>query len=128
MLSETQKRQIIESYINAYNSFDVAGMVQHLHPDIVFENISEGVTNHKILGISGFRHQAEQAASYFREREQRVKSINVEDDVAEVELDYSGVVAVDLPNGLMAGETISMEGKSVFYFEGDKIIKLQDIS
>jgi ketosteroid isomerase-like protein len=129
MDKETQQRQIIEKYVKAYNAFDVAGMVKDLHPDIVFENISDGATNLKIQGISGFRQQAENAAQYFREREQQIKNIHFEYDTAEVEIDYSGVVAVDLPNGLKAGDRISMQGKSMFYFDGGgMIIKLQDIS
>ena len=125
---EEQQRQIIEKYISAYNTFDVAGMVQDLHPDIVFENISDGATNLKIQGISGFRQHAENAAQYFREREQRVKNISFQDGVAEVAIDYEGTVAVDLPNGMQAGDKVRMEGKSIFHFSGDKIIRLQDIS
>ncbi|MCX2738857.1 nuclear transport factor 2 family protein [Pontibacter anaerobius] len=128
MSNEAQQRQIIESYVKAYNAFDVAGMVKDMHHDIVFENIADGITNHKILGISAFLHQAEQATAYFREREQRIKSISFEEDVAEVEVSYSGVVGVDLPNGMQAGEELTLEGKSIFYFENGKITKLQDIS
>ncbi|WP_276498155.1 nuclear transport factor 2 family protein [Pontibacter litorisediminis] len=128
MDNESRQRQIIEDYIQAYNTFDVAGMVKNLHPDIVFENISDGATNLRIQGISGFRQQAENAAQYFREREQRVKSLRFQDGVAEVAIAYEGTVAVDLPNGMQAGDKVSMEGKSLFHFSGDKIIKLQDIS
>ncbi|WP_299759882.1 nuclear transport factor 2 family protein [uncultured Pontibacter sp.] len=128
MSNETQKRQIIENYVIAYNAFDVAGMSKHMHPDVVFENISDGITNLRILGISAFKQQAEAAAEYFLEREQQVKSINFNDDVAEAEINYSGIVAMDLPNGMKAGDKLTLSGKSIFYFEGDKISKLQDIS
>ncbi|WP_266204373.1 nuclear transport factor 2 family protein [Pontibacter kalidii] len=128
MDNQARQRQIIEDYIKAYNTFDVAGMVKDMHPDVVFENISDGMTILKIQGISGFRTQAEQATEFFQEREQRVKSISFQDGVAEVAIAYEGTVAVDLPNGMQAGEKVSMEGKSIFHFSGDKIIKLQDIS
>ncbi|SFH25703.1 nuclear transport factor 2 family protein [Pontibacter chinhatensis] len=128
MTDETCQRQIIEAYIQAYNTFDVAGMVKDMHPDVVFENISDGMTNLKIQGISGFRTQAEQATEFFQEREQRIKSITFQDSVAEVEIDYEGTVAFELPNGMQAGDKVSMEGKSIFHFSGDKIIRLQDIS
>lgn len=128
MTDETRLRQIIEAYIQAYNTFDVAGMVKDMHPDVVFENISDGMTNLKIQGISGFRTQAEQATEFFQEREQRIKSITFQDGVAEVEIDYEGTVAFELPNGMQAGDKVSMEGKSIFHFAEDKIIRLQDIS
>ncbi|WP_347158261.1 nuclear transport factor 2 family protein [Pontibacter chitinilyticus] len=128
MQHDTQKQQLIEHYINAYNRFDVAGMVKDLHPDIAFENISNGTTNLRLPGISAFKKQAEQAARYFREREQRVKSIYFSHDVAALEIDYTGIVAVDMPNGMKAGATISLQGRSMFYFKDEKIIKIQDIS
>ncbi|AKD03492.1 nuclear transport factor 2 family protein [Pontibacter korlensis] len=128
MNNEERQRQIIENYIQAYNAFDVDGMVKNLHPDIVFENITDGITNLKIQGVSAFKLQAEQAMTFFLEREQRIGSIDHKEDMAEVAIEYSGTVAVDLPNGLSAGDKLTLEGKSSFYFEGGKIIRLQDIS
>lgn len=128
MNSETKKRQIIGNYVKAYNTFQVEEMVKNLHPGIVFENISNGTTTFRVEGAQGFRQQAEAAVAYFSEREQKIKAIRFNGDVAEVEIDYKGVVATDLPNGVKAGEKLSLSGKSIFYFEGDKIVKLQDIS
>ncbi|RIJ33501.1 nuclear transport factor 2 family protein [Pontibacter oryzae] len=128
MSNNAQKKEIIESYVKAYNAFDVAGMSKHMHPDIVFENISNGITSIRIMGISAFKQQAEAAAHYFLERQQQIKSIAFKSDEAEAEIAYKGIVAMDLPNGMKAGDKLTLAGKSIFYFEGDKITRLQDIS
>lgn len=41
----SRKEHIIRSYINAYNQFDIPGMVANLHDNIVFKNIQDGETN-----------------------------------------------------------------------------------
>jgi hypothetical protein len=41
----TNKRETIGRYIEAYNSFDIDGMLSLLHPEVRFKNLSNGVTN-----------------------------------------------------------------------------------
>ncbi len=126
-MSETQKR-IIENYIEAYNNFDVDKMLTNLHENIVFKNISNGEVNLTTSGISEFQTQAEQAKNLFSQREQKITEIRFEDDSAQVEIDYYGVFAVDLPNGLKAGDKIELKGKSIFRFKDEKIYEITDIS
>ena len=121
-------RQQIEHYLQAYNAFDVAGMLRDLHPEVTFENIADGEVTLSLQGIDAFRRQAEQAAQLFRQREQRIEGLRFEDDRAEVAIDYRGTLAVDLPNGLKAGDELKLKGKSVFRFEDGRIIHIQDIS
>ena len=35
---------------------------------------------------------------------------------------------MDFPNGLKKGQELNLIGKSIFEFDGDKIIKLTDVS
>ena len=35
-----KQKTIIESYIKAYNSFDINGTINHLDEEIIFKNIS----------------------------------------------------------------------------------------
>lgn len=124
-----QKREaIIRNYIDAYNRFDVEGMLRDFHPDIVFENVSGGEVNMSLLGISAFRQQAEGATQVFSEREQQVEDITFSGDTAEVRIRYRGTLAVDIPEGPQRGERIELEGRSLFQFEGDKVLRLTDIS
>lgn len=122
------KKQKIQNYIEAYNNFDVEKMLTDLHEEIVFKNISNGEVNLTLKGISEFKAQAEQAKNLFSQREQKITEIALEDDSVEVKIDYRGVLAVDLPNGLKAGDKIELKGKSIFCFEGEKIIEITDIS
>ena len=121
-------QSIIEDYIAAYNRFDVEGMTRHLHPNIEFRNIAGGEVTHSIMGIEGFKLQAREAAHYFTEREQRITGFTFTANQAEVTIDYTGTLAVDLPNGLQAGEKLELQGRSLFTFEEDCIIRIEDYS
>jgi ketosteroid isomerase-like protein len=123
-----QQQSIIEQYVNAYNNFDIDGMTRDLDENIVFENISNGQVDLRTDGIEAFRQQAASAKQYFQEREQRISSWEFENGSITVEIDYRAVLAVDLPNGLKAGDALELRGRSTFKFEGDKIIHLIDIS
>lgn len=125
---QQQREAIIRHYIDAYNRFDVEGMLKDFDPDIVFENVSDGEVNMNLLGISAFRQQAESAVQVFSQREQRIESITFRGDTAEVAIRYRGTLAVDIPNGPKAGDSIELEGRSVFEFVGDKIAHLTDVS
>ena len=103
-------------------------MLTNLHENIVFKNISNGEVNLSTTGISAFQTQAEQAKNLFSKREQKITEIRFEDDSAQVEIDYYGVFAVDLPNGLKAGDKIELKGKSIFRFTDEKILEITDIS
>ena len=127
-MTNTQLQQIIEDYIAAYNRFDIEGMTRHLHPDIEFRNISGGEVTHAIMGIEGFKLQAGEAVHYFSQREQRIMSLTLNGNQAEAIIDYTGTLAVDLPNGLQAGEQLELQGRSLFTFEDGQIIRIEDSS
>jgi ketosteroid isomerase-like protein len=91
--------KIIENYIDAYNSFDIDRMLSDMHEDIKFENISNGETNLTTNGIEELRNQAEQAKQLLKERNQRITDIHFDADQVEVQIDYRGVLAVDIPEG-----------------------------
>jgi hypothetical protein len=126
-MNETYK-QIIENYIHSYNSFDVEGMLKDLHQEVVFENISDGQVNVSLKGIDAFKKQAEAARAYFSQREQRIKAWVFRDEAVSIDIEYRGRLAMDLPNGAKAGETIQLKGQSVFEFKEGQISRIQDIS
>lgn len=122
------RETIINNYVEAYNNFDIESMIADFSNDMVFENISNGETNLSIRGIDSFLKQAETAVKYFSKRTQTIKSIKHNDNKTEIEIGYHAVAAIDLPNGIKKGSVISLSGRSVFEFEGNKITKLTDIS
>lgn len=127
-LNVAKHKQLVQDYIEAYNRFDVDGMVRHLHEGVVFRNISGGEVNLTTTGKESFRQQAEQATQYFSQREQRVTDWQVADNQVEVLINYAAVAAMDFPNGLKAGDTLQLKGKSIFQFADGQIVSIEDIS
>lgn len=122
------REKIVNNYIDAYNNFDIERMLVNLDENIKFENISDGVTNMTIQGLTAFKEQAEQAQNLFITRTQTIKSWAHQDNLTEIEIEYNAVLAIDLPNGLKKGENFSLQGKSIFKFSGSKIIELMDMT
>lgn len=119
---------IITNYVHAYNTFDIEGMLTDMHEEVVFKNISNGEVTLTTHGIDALRQQAERAKYFFAHREQKIVNISFRTDEAEVFIHYTGVLALDLPNGSKAGDKLVMNGKSVFKFSNNKIVELTDIS
>lgn len=126
---QQRQREIILSYINAYNHFDVPGMLTHLDKAIVFENIADGKVNLRTEGIDAFRQQAEAATQYFTKRTQTIDAIVFKaNNKVVVDIQYEATLAIDLPNGLKAGDSLMLRGQSVFEFDGEKLLVITDIS
>lgn len=128
MENEEQKLVIIQSYIEAYNNFDTEGMIKDLHENIVFKNIANQEVNLTTVGKVEFKNQANQAKQFFKSRKQTITGTIVNEDSFEIIIDYQGVIAIDLPNGMKENDEIKLVGKSIFSFENDKIIAITDIS
>ena len=122
------QKQVIENYIQSYNRFDIDGMTKDLHKDVIFENVSNGEVDLKTEGIGEFTKQAEIAKQYFKKREQTVLSWDFLDNKVIIDIDYEGILAIDLPNGMKARDTLKLKGQSEFNFKEGKITKIKDKS
>lgn len=127
-MTDHEKRQLVEAYVDAYNAFDVDGMMATLHPEIEFTNVSGGDVTAKASGISAFRQMAEQATQMFAFRKQTLMSFEVSEEGAIITIAYQGTLAVDLPNGLKAGDALHLDGRSEFRFQEGRIVWLADFS
>lgn len=127
-MNETEKKNLIENYVRAYNCFDIDEMLSGLHDQIIFKNISNGDTTLELKGIEAFEDQARQVVGLFSEREQKITDFVCNEDICEIKIDYHAMLAADLPNGLKSGDKINLKGKSLFRFADGKIIEIQDIS
>ncbi|WP_299681078.1 nuclear transport factor 2 family protein [uncultured Dokdonia sp.] len=125
---DKQKLEVIKSYVNAYNSFDVEGMLKSLSPNVIFKNSTNEIVDLVTNGIDEFKVQAEKATSYFSNREQKIINTIQENGIITIDIDYTGTLAIDLPNGLKEGSILEMQGKSIFRFEGLQIIEINDFS
>ena len=125
---EEQQKQIVESYVSAYNNFDIDEMTKNLDENIVFENISKGKVDLKTEGLKDFRKQAESAKQYFKQRKQTIESWEFRDSIVMINIDYKATLAIDLPNGLKSGDTLELKGKSEFKFVDGRIKRITDKS
>ena len=121
-------RALIERYLAAYNAFDVAGMMDLLHPDVSFENVAGGEVTASAQGREEFRALAEHAATLFTSRHQSIRQYVPTATGAQVEIDYEGVLATDLGPDLRAGQTLRLVGRSTFEFRDGRIVRLVDES
>lgn len=127
-MSGSRQRGLIDRYINAYNAFNIEGMLALVSPDVRFENYSGDQLTASANGVDEFRHLAERAKSLFSEREQRVISLEVNQDVAVAEIAFRGRLAADIPGGPAAGTILELQGKSQFSFRDGRITKIVDRS
>lgn len=118
--------QLIERYIEAYNTFDIETMINTLHPNITFQNISNGEVNAETHGIEAFRTLAEQSKGLFTSRKQTITYIETNESQTRIYVAFEAILAIDLPNGLKAGETLKLQGSSEFTFCDGKIISIID--
>ena len=118
--------QLIERYIEAYNTFDIETMISTLHPDIVFQNISNGEINAETHGIEAFRTLAEQSKGLFTSRKQTITHIETNESQTRIDVTFEAILAIDLPNGLKAGELLQLQGSSEFSFRDGKIVSIVD--
>ena len=122
------KKNLIERFVHAYNSFDVDGMMALVHPEFSFQNISAGEVTASAKGLRQFRELAETAKALFSTRSQTITAYKFEQEAVTVDIDYQGVLRVDLPNGPQAGQTLKLKGKSIFRFRDALIYELIDQS
>ena len=126
--NEDEKRSLVECYLAAYNAFDIGGMMAVIHPDIEFKNVSGGEVNATTSGAGDFRLLAEKSSELFRSRKQKILTFWSNADQASVAVAFEGVLASDLPNGMKAGETLRLNGRSGFTFCDGKIYRIKDVS
>lgn len=117
-------QKMIKEYIDAYNAFDINGMLKNLHREIQFENIVNGEVTLSISGISDFRDHAARNAEYFITREQKIKNIDILPYEIRINLDFRAILKKDFPDRYKAGDRMDFQGKSVFTFKDGRIAKI----
>ena len=119
---------LIKQYIAAYNAMNLPAMLTLLHDVIVFENVSNSSGTSTTSGKTEFERLANQSLGLFQRRTQTIRSLTLGDRTAAVEIEFTGVLAADLPNGLKTGDTLTVRGVTVFAFSDGKIARISDYS
>ena len=121
-------KEIIEQYIQFYNTFQIEEMVNLFSEDCAFENVSGAKVTYSSKGKQELLELSKKSAKYFKERKQEVTNWILSEDKAAVEINYTAVMAIDLPNGTKKGTTLKLRGASIYEFKEGKIKRLVDIS
>ena len=88
----------------------------------------DGAVTAQADGAEALRQMAEQATAMFTTRRQSMKDFAVDGEQAVIRVDFEGVLACDLPNGMRAGQRIAVQGRSEFTFRDDRLVRIVDIS
>ncbi|HEU4852570.1 MAG TPA: nuclear transport factor 2 family protein [Telluria sp.] len=123
-----EQLSLINRYMDAYNAFDIDGMLATLSPGIRFENYSGDAMTASATGVEEFRELAEHAKQIFAEREQRIVELQTGDDAIVATIAWRGTLADGIPDGPPAGTVLEMQGTSEFAFDGALISRIIDRS
>jgi steroid delta-isomerase-like uncharacterized protein len=120
------RQALIEAYIDAYNGFDIEGMLATLSDDVRFEHHAGDQLAVATDGKAEFEKLARVGAAMFASRRQAVVEMKDEDGTVFVTIDFHGEVAEDIPGGPGAGTVVEMRGSSEFGFAGGRICRVID--
>ncbi len=121
-------KKIVDQYFKAYNEFNEDGMTENIHEDMEFKNIVNGEVNFQLKGKDAFKKQIKQAFALFKNREMKILDQKFGDDIVENDVDFKGVMAVDVSDELKKYDLIKVQSKSIFKFKNGKIISIEDIN
>ncbi|WP_266168747.1 nuclear transport factor 2 family protein [Dyella subtropica] len=122
-------RDLINRYIDAYNRMDVPAMLATMHREVVFENYTAGVLSVSTRGVDELRHLAESSLHLFAARRQIITAFREHGDAAATaDILFDGTFAIDLPNGVRAGQSMSMTGRSEYRVRDGLLIYIADYS
>jgi hypothetical protein len=127
-MNTDEQQRCIERFMDAYNRFDIDGMVTLLHPNCLFQNVSGQEITASARGLAEFRELAQKSKGLFSSRCQKVLYFESAGARGTVGIAFEGMLRADLPNGLKAGDVLKLEGKSVFEFQDGLIYRLTDYS
>ena len=119
---------IVNRYIQSYNDRDIEGMLDCVTEDVVFENISNASQSMRLEGREQMGEVARLSGNAFSYRRQRMINLIIGEGKASAEIEFEGKAAVDLPNGVRAGETVKIRGASFFEFRGRLLSRIADYS
>lgn len=121
-------RALIDRYIDAYNRIDIDAMLATMHSEVVFENYTAGVLSVRTVGIHELRHLAESSRQLFSARHQTITTYAETTGVAYAQIHFRGTFAIDLPNGIRAGQSMALDGRSEFRERDGLLIYVADYS
>lgn len=117
---------IVREYLDASLAKDAGRLAACFADDIHFEHHSNTGGTVTARGLAAVRGLVNDSARAIRATRQGVRDVVVAGNRVAVEIDFEGIAAADLPNGLKAGDTLRLRGVSFFTLRDGKIAALRD--
>jgi len=127
-MTDNEMKKVIDSYVQAYNNFDIENMKKDLSPDVVFKNTENGIITLTTNGLNEYEEVAEKSKDFFASREQSILEYDFGENFTIIYFNFKAILAVDFNEKLKQGDEFSVGGKSIFNFKDKKIITLEDYS
>lgn len=124
----TNIQLLIERYVDCYNRMDFDAMLECVADDVVFENISNHGESMCLQGKDAMRQVAELGMQAFSYRRQAIAKLICGDGSAAAEVRFTGTAALDLPNGVLRGETVEVRGVTIFEIRNGLLSRIADYS
>lgn len=119
---------LVERYVDCYNRVDIDGMLECVTDNVLFENISNAGQSMQLQGKDALAQVAMASSQAFTFRRQRLLSIICQDEKAAAEVQFQGIAALDLPNGVMQGQSVDIRGASFFESRDGLLSRIVDYS
>lgn len=124
----TFEDHIIGRYIRCYNARDIDGMLDCVTEDVIFENISNTGQTMRLEGREAMADVARLSGNAFSYRRQKILNFVHAGDHASAEVAFEAKAAVDLPNGVKAGDMLHLQGASFFELRDGLLCRIADYS
>lgn len=121
-------KQLVDQYTLHHNAFHVKELVDLFTDDCVFQNMTNTAGVVECQGKAELTSMTEQSKGFFKTRHQAIKNWIIGENSIAIETEFTGVLACDLENGFKTGDTLTIQGVSIFEFENGKIKRLTDYS
>lgn len=126
-MTDEEKKALIRCCLDAYNRFDVDAMIARVHPEAVFADIADGGVTAEAVCVDQLRALANQSKSLCSFRHREPTRTDFSGYRAAVEISCEAVPAVDLPNGMQAGQRLKLNDQSQFEFKDGRIYNITDV-
>ncbi|MEM1078139.1 MAG: nuclear transport factor 2 family protein [Pseudomonadota bacterium] len=120
--------EVVQAYITAYTQKDVGGMLACPAEEIAFSHLEDGEIRAETQGKPAFAELAAAGAQAFETRQLIIRHAISVAETTLVEIDFTGFLVLDLPNGWRTGQTAQIHGASAFHLAEGRIVRLVDES
>jgi ketosteroid isomerase-like protein len=124
----TAVAELVQRYVESYNSNDVEGMLACCNDDVVFETIANPGGSIRLTGKNEMREVLMATTIAFRERRHQLISMIVDGERVAAETVFSGVAAAELGGNVRLGEHVSIRGATIFERRGAGLGRICDYS